>query len=197
MIILFGPPGSGKSTQGKALADKYGMRWLSVGEVLRATGEFEEILREGRLVDDATVVRLMDAEIAKAKAEWQEVILDGYPRDKKQTEIMLNDEQSEFFDNVKAAVVLKVPENELLARINLRGRSDDTEQVLARRIEVFEQNIYSILPLLEQRGVPVLEVDGVGTEMEVFGRIEKVLGLDKNNAVTEQTSAPKQTEGAE
>ena len=191
MIILFGPPGSGKSTQGKALADKYGMRWLSVGEVLRSTGEFEEILREGRLVDDATVVRLMDAEIAKAKDSGEEVILDGYPRDKKQTEIMLNDEQSEFFDNVKAAVVLKVPEAELLARINLRGRSDDTEQVLARRIEVFEQNIYSILPLLEQRGVPVLEVDGVGTEMEVFGRIEKVLGLDKNDAGAEQT------EGAE
>ena len=181
MIILFGPPGSGKSTQGKALADKYGMRWLSVGEVLRSTGEFEEILREGKLVDDATVVRLMDEEIARAKVAGEEVILDGYPRDKKQTEIMLADEQSEFFDNVKAAIVLKVPEAELLARINLRGRSDDTEQVLARRISVFEQNIYSILPLLEQRGVPVLEVDGMGTEMEVFGRIEEALGLDKNN----------------
>lgn len=173
MIILFGPPGSGKSTQGQALAEKYKMCWLSVGEVLRSTGEFEEILKEGKLVDDATVVRLMDAEIERAKKAGKEVILDGYPRDKKQTEIMLADEQSKFFDNVEAAIVLKVPEDELLERIQLRGRSDDTEQVLARRIEVFEQNICSILPLLKQKNIPVVEIDGVGTYDDVFTRIEK------------------------
>ena len=43
MVIFFGPAGSGKSTQGRIVADKYGWRWLSVGQVLRDAGEFDEI----------------------------------------------------------------------------------------------------------------------------------------------------------
>ena len=48
MIILFGPAGSGKSTQGRLLADKFGWKWLSVGQVLRDSGRFAETLREGK-----------------------------------------------------------------------------------------------------------------------------------------------------
>ena len=47
MIILFGLAGSGKTTQGKILAERHGMEWLSVGEVLRNTGRFDEILKRG------------------------------------------------------------------------------------------------------------------------------------------------------
>ena len=63
MIIFFGPAGSGKSTQGRIIADKYGWRWLSVGQVLRDTGEFDEILKKGELVDDKEVVNLMNKQI--------------------------------------------------------------------------------------------------------------------------------------
>ncbi|MBQ3306169.1 nucleoside monophosphate kinase [Candidatus Saccharibacteria bacterium] len=172
MIILFGPPGSGKSTQGRALADKYGLSWLSVGQILRETGKFNETLKNGELVDDETVVGLMNRAIARANADGLDVVLDGYPRDKKQTEIMLADDESEFFDRVDLAIVLDVPEDELIARINLRGRADDTEQVIARRISVFEQNICSILPLLEEQNIAVEHIDGVGTYDEVFDRID-------------------------
>ncbi|MBQ6355295.1 nucleoside monophosphate kinase [Candidatus Saccharibacteria bacterium] len=172
MIILFGPPGSGKSTQGRALADKYGLSWLSVGQILRETGKFNETLKNGELVDDETVVSLMNRAIARANADGLDVVLDGYPRDKKQTEIMLADDESEFFDRIDLAMVLDVPEDELIARINLRGRADDTEQVIAWRISVFEQNICSILPLLEGRNIAVEHIDGVGTYDEVFDRID-------------------------
>ena len=173
MIILFGPAGSGKSTQGRTIADKYGWRWLSVGQVLRDTGKYNEILKAGELVDDETVVRLMGGQITRANAEGMEIILDGYPRDQKQTEIMLADENSEFFDNIDMAVVLEVPKEELWKRIEERGREDDTKEVVERRFAIFEENIGAILPTLEAKGVPVVRVDGVGDYDEVTERIEK------------------------
>jgi len=172
MIILFGPAGSGKSTQGRTIADKYGWRWLSVGQVLRDTGKFDETLKAGELVDDQTVVNLMSEQIERANDEGMEVILDGYPRDKKQTEIMLADENSEFFDKIDAALVLNVPKEELWKRIESRGREDDTREVVEKRFEIFEQNIYSILPLLEERNVPIVQIDGVGDYDTVTTRID-------------------------
>lgn len=175
MIIFFGPAGSGKSTQGRIIADKYGWRWLSVGQVLRDTGRFDEILKRGELVDDETVVRLMEKEIEFAEAEGMEVVLDGYPRDTKQTEIMLKNENSKFFEKLKGAIVLEVPKEELWERIRNRGREDDTKEVVEKRFEIFEQNICSILPLLEQRGVKIERVNGVGEFDEVTERITKVV----------------------
>ena len=175
MIIFFGPAGSGKSTQGRKIADTYGWRWLSVGQVLRDTGEFEETLKNGELVDDETVVKLMNKQIEFADAEGMEIILDGYPRDKKQTEIMLNDKDSAFFDRVSGAIILEVPKEELWRRIEERGRSDDGKEVVERRFEIFEQNICSILPLFIERNVPVERVDGVGDFDEVTKRITKVI----------------------
>ena len=175
MIIFFGPAGSGKSTQGRIIADKFGWRWLSVGQVLRDAGEFDEILKRGDLVDDETVVRLMDKQLEFAEAEGMEVVLDGYPRDTKQTEIMLANENSKFFSNIRGAIVLDVPVEELWDRIKVRGRSDDTEEVVKKRFEIFEQNICSILPLLEKKKVPVFHVDGLGSFEEVTERIIKVV----------------------
>lgn len=173
MIILFGPAGSGKSTQGRTIADKYGWKWLSVGQVLRDTGKFDEILKAGELVDDETVVKLMGEQIDRANAEGMEVILDGYPRDEKQTEIMLADENSQFFDSIDLAVVLEVPKEELWQRIESRGREDDTKEVVEKRFAIFEENIGAILPLLEEREVSIVRVDGVGDYDTVTERIEK------------------------
>ena len=180
MIILFGAAGSGKSTQGRTLADLYGWRWLSVGQVLRDSGEFDDIMKEGALVDDATVVRLMDKQIEFAEAEGMEIVLDGYPRDKEQTEIML-EAGSSFFDKLDGAIVLRVPIEELWQRIELRGREDDTKEALEKRINIFEQNIGSILDLLRSREIPVYEVDGVGEFDEVTERIRKIFEEIKPN----------------
>lgn len=178
MIIFFGPAGSGKSTQGRTIADKYGWRWLSVGQVLRDTGEFDEILEKGELVDDQEVVNLMNKQIDFARAEGMEIVLDGYPRDKEQANILLKESKTtdrDFFGSVTAAIILNVPKEELLNRIQERGRADDTMEVVERRFEIFEQNIYSILPLLKERNVPIFEVDGLGTFEEVTNRIIKIV----------------------
>lgn len=175
MIIFFGPAGSGKSTQGRIIADKYGWRWLSVGQVLRDTGEFDEILKNGELVDDKKVVELMDKQIAFAEAEGMEVVLDGYPRDMEQVEVMLKNPESTFFDKINGAIILDVPKEELLKRVQERAREDDTMDVLEKRIAIFEQNICSISPLLEQRKVPVVHVDGTGDFEDVTERLIKIV----------------------
>ena len=175
MIIFFGPAGSGKSTQGRIIADKYGWRWLSVGQVLRDTGEFDEILEKGELVDDATVVELMDKQIEFAEAEGMEVVLDGYPRDMDQVNILLNQDAGRFFDKLTGAIILDVPKEELYERIKSRGRSDDTMEVVKKRFAIFEQNICSILPLLSERKVPVEHVDGTGDFDVVTERIIKIV----------------------
>ena len=172
MIILFGLAGSGKGTQGKILSEIFGWRWLSVGEAIRQTGEFKEITDKGELVPDDKVIEIMDKQIKKAEDEGFDVILDGYPRDKEQAEYITNT----MAEKINGAVILEVPKDELYKRLALRGRDDDKEQSsIDRRFEVFEQNIYSILPLLESKNIPIERVDGMGTIEDVTSRLINVV----------------------
>lgn len=172
MIILFGLAGSGKGTQGKALSEFFGWRWLSVGEAIRQTGGYEEIINNGGLIPDEDVIKMMDKQIEKAEDEGFDVILDGYPRDKEQAEYIMNT----MADKIDGAIILEVPKEELYERLALRGRDDDQERTsIDKRFEVFEQNIYSILPLLEEKNVPIERVDGVGKIEEVTNRLVEVV----------------------
>jgi adenylate kinase len=174
MLTLFGPAGSGKSLQGQILAQKYGWKWLSVGQLLRDQDdpEINEKLKGGELFDDQFVTKLMQSAIAQAEAANQNVILDGYPRNAWQAEWII--EQGDA-NKITGAIVLNVPAEELWQRIAERGRSDDTEAVVKRRWEIFEQNIYSIIPLLEKQNVKITTINGVGNIDEVTSRIETVL----------------------
>ena len=172
MIILFGLAGSGKGTQGKALSEIFGWRWLSVGDAIREHGGYEEIINSGGLIPDEDVIKLMDKQIKKAEDEGFDVILDGYPRDKEQAEYIMNT----MADKIDGAIILEVPKEELYERLALRGRDDDKEKdSIDRRFEVFEQNIYSILPLLEAKNIPIERVDGVGKIEEVTNRLVAVV----------------------
>ena len=183
MIILFGLAGSGKGTQGKALSEIFGWRWLSVGDVIRQTGEYKEIIDRGELIPDAEVIKLMNKQIEKAEAEGFDVILDGYPRDKEQAEWIA----ANMADKIDGAILLEVPKEELLERLALRGRDDDKERSsIERRFEIFEQNISSILPLLESKNIPIKRVDGVGPVEEVTNRLIEVV-KEINPEVSEQT----------
>lgn len=172
MIILFGLAGSGKGTQGKALSEIFGWRALSVGQVIRDTGEYAAIIDRGDLIPDSDVINLMNKQIQKAEAEGFDVILDGYPRTKEQAEWIMNN----ISEKIDGAIILEVPKEELIDRLVLRGRDDDKERAsIERRFEIFEQNIYSILPLFEAKNIPVERVDGVGTVEEVTERLVKVV----------------------
>lgn len=184
MIILFGLAGSGKGTQGKALSEIFGWRWLSVGEAIRQHGGYEEIINNGGLIPDEDVIRLMGKQIEKAEEEGFDVILDGYPRDRVQAEYIAEN----MADKIDGAIILEVPKDELLERLALRGRDDDKERdSIMRRFGIFEENIGQILPLLEAKGIPVKRVDGVGAVEEVTGRLVAVV-KEFNPDATEQES---------
>ena len=183
MIILFGLAGSGKGTQGKALSEIFGWRWLSVGEAIREHGGYEEIINNGGLIPDEDVIKLMDKQIKKAEDEGFDVILDGYPRDKEQAEYIMGT----MSDKIDGAIILEVPKEELYQRLSLRGRDDDKERSsIDRRFEIFEQNISSILPMLEAKNIPIERVDGVGKIEEVTSRLAEVVKRFNPNA-NEQT----------
>ena len=182
MIILFGLAGSGKGTQGKALSEIFGWRWLSVGEAIRQHGGYEEIINSGGLIPDEDVIHLMDKQIKKAEDEGFDVILDGYPRDKAQAEYIMD----HMADKVDGAIILEVPKSELYERLALRGRDDDKERAsIDQRFAIFEQNIYSILPLLEAKNIPIVRVDGVGKIEDVTARLVNVV-KGMNPDATEQ-----------
>lgn len=182
MIILFGLAGSGKGTQGKALSEIFGWRWLSVGEAIRQTGDYEEIINSGGLIPDEDVIKLMDKQIKRSEDEGFDVILDGYPRDKEQAEYIMNT----MADKIDGAIILEVPKEELYERLALRGRDDDQERAsIDRRFEIFEQNIGLILPLLKAKNIPIERVNGVGKINEVTDRLVAIVEAMNPNA-TEQ-----------
>jgi len=176
MIILFGLAGSGKGTQGKALSEIFGWRWLSVGEAIRQHGGYDEIINQGGLIPDEDVIKLMNKQIERADDEGFDVILDGYPRDKAQAEYIAE----HMSDKIDGAIILEVPKEELYERLRLRsefeGRADDKERSsIDRRFEVFEQNIGAILPILESKSIPIVKVDGVGPVEEITERLVEVV----------------------
>jgi adenylate kinase len=180
MIILFGLAGSGKGTQGKALSEIFGWRSLSVGQAIRDTGDYAEATNKGELIPDEDVIRLMNRQIEKAEAEGFDVILDGYPRTVGQAEYIVNN----MAEKIDGAIILEVPKEELFNRLELRGRDDDKEKTsIERRFEIFEQNICSILPLLNQVNIPVERVNGVGKIEEVTNRLVDVIKKFNPSAV--------------
>jgi len=184
MIILFGLAGSGKGTQGKALSEIFGWRALSVGQVIRDTGAYAHIIDKGNLIPDDEVTRLMAKQIEKAEQEGFDVILDGYPRTEEQAK-WLTENMAEKIDG---AIILEVPKEELYERLALRGRDDDKErESIDRRFAIFEQNICSILPLLEAKNIPIERIDGVGEVGTVTGRLIATIQKFNPDATKQKT----------
>ena len=182
MIILFGLAGSGKGTQGKALSEIFGWRALSVGQAIRDTGDYASTIDKGSLIPDDDVIRLMTKQIEKSEAEGFDVILDGYPRTEYQAKWLME----HMADKIDGAILLEVPKEELYERLALRGRDDDKERAsIERRFEIFEQNIDSILPLLEANNIPIERVNGVGPIGEITDRLVDIV-KQFNPAATEQ-----------
>ena len=172
MIVLFGLAGSGKGTQGKALSEKFGWKWLSVGDVIRNTGKYKEITDKGCLIPDDDVIALMNEQIAELEKAGYNIILDGYPRNEYQAKWIVD----HMPEKLEGAIVLEVPKEELYNRLALRGRDDDKEKdSIDRRFEVFEQNICSILSLFEGKNIPVQRVNGVGAIEDVTARLTNIV----------------------
>ena len=121
MIVLFGLAGSGKSLQGQTLADKYGWRWMSIGQLLRDLNdpEITAIQNRGELVPDELVVNLMHGEMMKEVELGRNAILDGYPRNQWQADWIVKHGDDKYIDG---AIILDVGREELWRRLEARGK---------------------------------------------------------------------------
>lgn len=199
MIILMGLAGSGKSTQGRILAERLGGEWLSAGQVLRETQDpaMREVMDRGKLVDDELVIRLMETRMAQAEAAGKPVILDGYPRTVRQAKWVAarpavsdgaegaeatSGVEASRAAGVRAVIWLEVPKEELIRRLQLRGRSDDQDAAaIEERLKIVKENADEVCHILAQKGVRILAVDGLGTPEEVTERVWETVQKEIEN----------------
>lgn len=175
MIVFFGPAGAGKSVQGQMLAARMSWRWLSAGQLLRDTHDAEIIaeMQTGKLVGPDKVNRIMGEALKRAQ-DIDRVILDGFPRQLDQAKWLI-ETQPEHGQSIGLVVVLEVPRAELLKRLAIRGRADDTEAAIDERLAIYRQEIYPILSYFTEQSIPVVHIDGVGSIGQVHDRIAQEL----------------------
>lgn len=168
MIMIYGPAGAGKSTQGRILAEYLGRKWLSAGQIIRDSGKFDDFTSQGKMIDEEVLVDLIRENVELVWRGGKEVVFDGQPGSAKQVDYL---EKAGLIKKIEAIVRLEVSEKVLLERLKKRGRADDNEVVWREKFEYFEQKIYTFLNLLKAKKVPVLVVNGEGEPEQVAKRI--------------------------
>jgi adenylate kinase len=182
--LLLAPPGAGKGTQGERLGEIYGVPHLATGDLLRehvASGsrigtEANASMERGELVPDRIVLELVAARIAGPEP-LPGFVLDGFPRTLAQAKTAY--EWGREHDRTFHAVLsLTVPEDELVRRLLERGRqagrSDDVEQTIRRRLDVYGASTRPLLDFYADRGV-LVEVDGTGAVDAVTDRLRAAI----------------------
>lgn len=162
-LLLIGPPGSGKGTQGERLAARLGIEHIAAGDLLRAEvaaqtalgRQVSGLMDRGELVPDSVVLGLVLPKVLAA-AEDGGYLLDGFPRSVAQAV-----EARKLADQVgagpDAVVYLDVPRGELmrriLARAEVEGRADDNEETVANRLHVFDEATRPLVDYYRERGL--------------------------------------------
>lgn len=165
-VVLLGPPGAGKGTQGQVLCQHLGVPSISTGDMLREAvaggtplgNKVQGIMASGLLVDDATMADVVRDRLAKADA-GRGYLLDGYPRTLPQAETLAGILRDAGQD-LDAVLLVDVPEDELVRRALLRGRGpDDKEDVIRERLRVYREKTAPLIGYYRERGL-LREIDG-------------------------------------
>ncbi len=168
-LILFGPPGSGKGTQSAKITQTYQLQHVSTGDLLRDEVsrqtplgvEAQKYMDQGLLVPDEVVIGMISSRIDETP-DARGFIFDGFPRTKAQAEAL--DKLLEFKNTqIQLLLSLQVPEDELtrrlLGRAAASGRSDDTEEVIVKRLKEYHA-----------------KTAAVESYYETFGKVERIKG---------------------
>jgi adenylate kinase len=159
MILLMGIAGSGKGTQGKMLADQYGLHLISMGDVLRmyVTGKQRERMLRGDLLDDNEIIAIVDKVLASIP-DNETVLMDGFPRTIPQAEWLLNQVEAGHFQ-LDVALHLQASRDAVKQRLLGRARIDDTEAAIEARFKEYERSTMPLLKWLSDHNVTVINVD--------------------------------------
>lgn len=159
-IVILGPQGSGKSTQGKLLSGYLGLPLIDMGDVLRKRAEardptamkIQEIIKKGELLDDETLMSVFREEVGRPEYK-NGFVLDGAPRTLAQARLIDGEVK---LDKV---FYLRVPDDVNTKRLLARGRADDTPQLIAKRLALYHEQTEPVLGFYRQKGI-LEEIDG-------------------------------------
>ena len=180
-LVILGRQGSGKGTQAARLVDAYGTVHVSTGDMLRAAmaagtelgRQARALVDAGELVGDYVVNGIVAERLAEADVVERGFLLDGYPRTPDQA-AALEGFLAEAGTPLDGALNLDVPVGEVTARMMARGRADDTEEGISRRLDLYESETAPLLAWFDERGLLDV-VDGLGDEESVFARLSAVV----------------------
>ena len=183
-LIIVGPPGAGKGTQSRTLVEKFGLAYISTGDIFRKNiadgtemGKLaKHYIDEGNLVPDEVTDAMVRDRLSQDDARIG-FLLDGYPRNVHQV-AELDRILSDLGTKLDGVIQLDVSDDDVVARLTKRaeieGRSDDEEGIVRHRLSVYHGQTQPVLALYEERG-DLLKINGIGTVEEVLGRIEAAL----------------------
>ena len=184
-IVLLGAPGSGKGTQGEKLVAHLGIPKISTGDALRAAvaagtelgKKAKATMDAGQLVANEIVIGIVEERLAQPDAQ-KGFILDCFPRNTAQAEVLEGILKRLGKDGITKAVHLHVDDEEIVTRLLLRaekeGRADDKEDVIRHRIGVYNAETKPLLDYYGKQG-KLVTVEGVGSLEDIFSRILGVL----------------------
>ncbi|MEA5616839.1 adenylate kinase [Cronbergia sp. UHCC 0137] len=179
-LIFLGPPGAGKGTQAQTLADFWQIPHISTGEILRQAMkdqtplgiQAQSYVDQGELVPDQLVEDLVQERLKQPDAQsgW---ILDGFPRKVTQAGF-LEELLGKIGQGGERVVNLDVPDEIVIARLLSRGRKDDSEDVIRRRLEVYRAETAPLIDYYSDRH-KLLTVNGNQSEEEVTTALKNVI----------------------
>ena len=180
-IIFLGPPGAGKGTQSKRLLDWLGIPHLSTGDVLRQAiadrtplGRAAQMyMTRGDLVPDPLVLSIVVEKLQQPEA-LQGVLFDGFPRTLRQAE-SLDHLLADAGLHLDCVLELRVYEDELIRRLTVRRRADDTVEAIRVRLQSYLRQTIPLVQYYRQQRL-VESVYGMASTESVFGRIVTALG---------------------
>jgi len=183
-VIIFGAPGSGKGTQSELMIAKYGLDYISTGNVLRAAikegtalGKIaQNYINEGQLVPDDLIIQLI-AGFLDEKSSSKGVLFDGFPRtipQAKALKVMLNERGTD----IAVLIDLQVDDEEIIKRLlergKISGRSDDNLETIKARLDVYHTQTAPLATYYISEG-KYSAIKGVGRIEDITLRIDEVL----------------------